>query len=149
MLHEFFFENPFFSLKPSSTIAIEHSTHLFKEIGIVFIHHLSFSPLYEEKSSQLGNSISLPRGKRGLISPFLSLRCFSYQSIYSLVAICWSYFYFHGSKFLKLSNIYFLVFFSYIILFSHVFGLSNPLTNFYLVEHSYLNMKVLCSFSPK
>jgi hypothetical protein len=86
-------------------------------IGIVFLHHLSFLPLYEEKRSQLGNSRSLPRRKRGLISPYLSIRCFSYQSIDPLVAICWSFFYFHGSKFIKLSNIYFLVVFSCIFFF--------------------------------
>jgi hypothetical protein len=71
--------------------------------------------------------------KRGLISPCLSLQCFSYQSIDPLVAICWSIVDFHGSKFLKLSNIYFLVVFSCISLFSCVFGLSNPLTKLCLV----------------
>ena len=102
-------------------------------IGIVFLHHLSFIPLYEEKSSQLGNSRAFPRRKRGLISTCLYIQCFAYQSIDPLVAICWSFFYFHGSKFLNISNIYFLVFFSCIYLFSCVFGLSNQLKNFCLV----------------
>jgi len=63
-------------------------------IGIVFLHHLSFLPLYEHKSSQLGNSRSLPRRKRGHVSPCLSLQFLANQYIDPLVVICWSLFYF-------------------------------------------------------
>jgi hypothetical protein len=42
MQQEFFHENPLFSLKPSSTIAIGHSTHLLREYPLFFftIFHL-------------------------------------------------------------------------------------------------------------
>jgi hypothetical protein len=131
MLQEFFFENHLFSFKPSSTIAIVHSTPLLREYALYFFT-IIIPPVYEEKISQLGNSRALPRRKRGLISPCLSLWCLAYQSIVPLVVICWSIFYFHGSSFSSFSNIYFLVVFSCIFLFSYVFGFSNQLTNFFL-----------------
>ena len=132
MLPQSSLENPLFSLEYTSTIAIGHSTHLLREYEFVFLHHCHL-PLHEEKSSLLRNSRALPRRKRGLISPCLSLRCLAYQSFVPLVAICWSIFYFHGSSFSRFSNIYFLVVFSCISLFSCVFGFSNQLTKFCLV----------------
>ena len=67
-----------------------HSTHLLRGLALYLFTTCHF-PLYEEKSSLLGNSRSLPRRKRGFISPFLSLRCLTYQYIDPLVSIYWSF----------------------------------------------------------